>query len=130
MKRIDVAVAIISNEDGEYLVSRRLEHQHLGGLWEFPGGKLESGETVDQALVREIHEELGLQISASESLMVIEHDYPEKQVCLHVHKVSEYKGEPEGREGQALKWLASGQFIEQEFPEANRAIIRKLQFAS
>ncbi|MEJ2686491.1 MAG: Nudix family hydrolase [Gammaproteobacteria bacterium] len=124
---VHVAVAAIVNERDEVLVARRPQHVHQGGLWEFPGGKVEAGETVEQALAREIDEELGLQVTAARPLIRIEHRYPDKAVCLHVWRVDRWQGRPSGREGQPLEWVAARALDPARFPAANRAIVRALQ---
>lgn len=122
MKRLHVAVGVIYR-DGQVLIARRPDHLHKGGLWEFPGGKVETGESVTQALSRELHEELGIDIAASSPLLEISHDYPEKQVLLDVHLVTDFNGLPEGKEGQPLAWVSRQQLDDYAFPEANVAII-------
>lgn len=124
---VRVAVAAIVNERGEVLIARRPRHVHQGGLWEFPGGKVEAGETVEQALAREVEEELGLQVTAARPWIRIEHRYPDKAVCLHVWWVDRWRGQPGGREGQPLRWMAVQELNPEEFPAANRRIIRALQ---
>lgn len=128
-KRVHVAVGVIYNADGKILVAQRSVQQHLGGLWEFPGGKVESGESVNAALTRELHEELGIHVQAQSPLCKICHDYGDKSVLLDVWNVESFEGNPHGREGQPLRWLARQQLKPDEFPEANRAIIRALQLS-
>ena len=84
MKRVHVAAAVIRSTDGQVLISRRAEEQHQGGLWEFPGGKVEAGEQVEQALRRELQEELGIRVVRARPLIQVAHDYADKQVLLHV----------------------------------------------
>lgn len=124
---VDVAVAAIVNACGEVLVARRPQHVHQGGLWEFPGGKFESGESVEQALTREVSEELGVTVMSARPLIRIEHRYPDKFVRLHVWRVDRWQGSPSGREDQPLRWLAAEALDPEQFPAANRAIIRALQ---
>lgn len=100
----EVAVGIIVKEDGSYLLGQRPEGKPYAGYWEFPGGKLEAGESVFQALFRELKEELGIEIAASEPWKIIEHDYPHAYVRLHLHYVRRWQGEPKGLEKQALSW--------------------------
>ena len=100
----EVAVGIIVKEDGSYLLGQRPGGKPYAGYWEFPGGKLEAGESVFQALFRELKEELGIEIAASEPWKVIEHDYPHAYVRLHLHYVRRWQGEPKGLEEQALSW--------------------------
>jgi 8-oxo-dGTP diphosphatase len=124
---IRVAAAAIMDDCGRVLVSLRPKQVHQGGLWEFPGGKLEAGEQVQQALEREIHEELGIAIGACQPLIRIPHRYPDRSVVLDVWKVTAYSGEPVGREGQAIRWCSPDELNEADFPAANHAIIRALQ---
>ena len=126
-KRIHVAVGVIVDGRGHVLVARRAEQKHLGGLWEFPGGKLEPGENVQQALYRELKEELAIEVQQSQPLCQIEHNYPEKSVLLDVWIVTRFSGEPTGVEKQPLRWLPPAQLDPAVFPPANRLIIRRLQ---
>ena len=126
-KRVHVAVGVISDGMDKILISRRAEHLHQGGLWEFPGGKVEAGETVEDALRRELHEELAIEITNFEPLLTISHDYNDKSVLLDVWWISEFFGEPHGREGQPLRWAAIDELSGLEFPAANRAIIAAIQ---
>jgi 8-oxo-dGTP diphosphatase len=126
-KRVHVAVGVIRSRDGRILVARRSANQHLGGLWEFPGGKVEAGETVNQALARELHEELGIDVQAQSALCCIQHDYSDKSVLLDVWIVNAFSGTAQGKEGQPLRWLFPHELEHTDFPQANRAIIRALQ---
>ncbi len=127
MKRsIHVAVGIVLNNHNEVLIAKRPDSTHQGGLWEFPGGKVESGETVYDALVREFKEEVDINILSGESFMEIHHDYGDKQVFLDVLLCEEYSGEAIGLEGQEVKWVLLNHLGEFQFPVANRAIIEKL----
>ena len=126
-KRLQVAVAIILNNDEQVLIARRHAHQHQGDLWEFPGGKREADETRLQALQREIQEEVGLQVEQADPLMQIVHDYPGLQVELDVWLVTDFVGEATGKEGQPLQWCALADLKEKEFPAANVEIIERLQ---
>lgn len=120
---VHVAVGVIRNPRGEVLVSRRRAHVHQGGLWEFPGGKVEPGEGRWQALRRELREELDIEPDAGRPLIEITHTYPEYRVTLDVWTVHAFQGEPRGREGQALRWLSVERLQAEQFPAANRAII-------
>ncbi len=120
---IHVAVAVIQNAAGEVLISKRPAHLHQGGMWEFPGGKLEPGETLAQALKREIYEELGLEVKAHSPLICIIHHYPDRAVLLDVHRVTNFIGSPEGREGQLLRWLLPGQLKNHPLLPADRPIV-------
>lgn len=123
MKRIHVAAAVIRGADGRILIAKRAEEQHQGGLWEFPGGKVEADETVPQALARELEEELGIRPSAARPLIQVRHDYPDKQVLLDVWEVSAFSGEPHGAEGQPLAWVSPRQLDDYAFPAANAPIV-------
>ncbi|WP_439859576.1 Nudix family hydrolase [Pseudomonas sp. MBLB4136] len=123
MKRVHVAAAVIRAEDGRVLIARRPEDKHQGGLWEFPGGKVEAGEAVQVALARELEEELGIRPTLARPLIQVRHDYPDKQVLLDVWEVSAFSGEPHGAEGQPLAWVAPRQLGDYEFPAANRPIV-------
>ena len=124
MKRIHVAVAVIRRADGQILLAKRADQQHQGGLWEFPGGKVEAGESVIAALHRELQEELGIGVTAARPLIKVRHDYADKQVLLDVWEVSGFSGEPHGAEGQPLAWVSPRQLPEYEFPAANQPIVQ------
>lgn len=108
---VDVAVGVLVERDaegkeGRFLLTSRPEGKVYAGYWEFPGGKLEAGETVEQALRRELHEELGITIGAAHPWKVEMMDYPHARVRLHFCKVYEWQGEFEMREQQAMAWQA------------------------
>lgn len=102
----EVAVGVLVKEDGTFLLGQRPSGKPYSGYWEFPGGKLEPGETVEQALIRELREELGIEVQQSVRWRVLEHDYPHAYVRLYFCKVTAWQGEPHGREGQACSWQA------------------------
>ena len=128
VKDIHVAVAVIVR-DGRVLIARRPDHVHQGGLLEFPGGKVEPGESVQAALVREIAEETGLHVPADslQPVIGIRHDYGDKRVFLDVWETRAAEGEARGCEGQPVEWLAPEQLQDEDFPAANRPIIRALR---
>ncbi len=103
-KVTEVAVGVLVQPDGRFLLAQRPGGKPYEGYWEFPGGKLEPGETVEAALARELHEELGLDITECVRWHVLEHDYPHAYVRLHFCKVTAWRGDPVGREGQAFSW--------------------------
>nr|WP_254171002.1 Nudix family hydrolase [Pseudomonas putida] len=123
VKRIHVVAAVIRGVDGRILIARRADTQHQGGLWEFPGGKVEEGEAVEVALARELREELGIEVTRSRPLIKVSHDYPDKQVLLDVREVDAFTGEPHGAEGQPLAWVAPRDLGQYAFPEANTPIV-------
>ena len=126
MARVTVAVGLLIDEDGRVLVTRRAPDTHQGGLWEFPGGKVEAGESVETALVRELAEELGIRVEASEPFMTLDHDYADKQVRLDVRRVTRWQGEARGLEGQPLAWQLPPAMASWPFPEANAPILARL----
>lgn len=125
---LQVAVAVVRNGRGEILIAQRPLHAHQGGLWEFPGGKIERGETIQAALKRELHEEIGIVIEPERRLIEIQHDYGDKSVHLNVWLCA-YAGILEqslGLEGQAIRWLPVEQLAYYNFPRANQAILKAL----
>ncbi|MDX2348786.1 MAG: 8-oxo-dGTP diphosphatase MutT [Porticoccus sp.] len=130
MAPLHVAAAVIVGENGKILIARRPDHVHKGGLWEFPGGKVEEGEVVRVALARELEEELAISVIGAEPLLNIHHVYTEKTVLLDVWKVTKFSGDPRGNEGQAIAWVAVDQLEEYQFPEANQPIIDMLKSQS
>lgn len=123
MKRIHVAAAVIRGADGRVLIAKRPLDKHQGGLWEFPGGKVEADERVEAALARELLEELGIVVTAAQPLIQVRHDYPDKQVLLDVWEVQAFTGEPHGAEGQPLMWVTADQLTNYSFPAANQPIV-------
>ena len=127
MKVVHVAVGVLIDDGGRVLITRRASDAHQGGLWEFPGGKVEVGESVLEALDRELQEELGTAVLSSEPLLEIRHDYSDKSVLLDIHRVTEWRNEPRGLEGQPLAWVGIADLDAYEFPAANVAIVEKLK---
>ena len=124
---VHVAVGVIEDAQGRILIARRPEHLHQGGLWEFPGGKVAEGEDIITALRRELHEEIGIDVSQTCPLITIEHDYGDKQVLLDVHRVTAFSGEAHGKEGQPVKWVTLAELSEFNFPAANRGILNAIR---
>jgi 8-oxo-dGTP diphosphatase len=124
---IHVAAAAIFDKQQRVLITRRPDHVHQGGLWEFPGGKLEDGESVSEALARELEEEVGIRVQQSRPLIRIYHDYPDKSVLLDVWRVDVFEGIAHGREGQPCEWVEPERLREFSFPEANTPIVRAVQ---
>jgi len=120
---VHVAVGVIVNSAGEVLLAKRPEHVHQGGLWEFPGGKVEGDETVKQALARELAEELAILVKSCQPMICIQHHYGDKSVLLDVWKISGYEGTPIGNEGQVVRWVAKEQLPSYSFPAANAPIV-------
>lgn len=122
-----VVIGIILNASQQILIARRLAHQAKGGLWEFPGGKVESNETAFQALQRELSEEIGITVKQAEPWLKFEYQYPHAHVLLDVWLVKEFSGTAIGAEGQPINWVSTAELKEFEFPDGNRFIIEKLQ---
>ena len=124
---LHVAAAVVVNVSGEVLVALRSEDKHQGGLWEFPGGKLECGENVRAALQRELSEELGIEVEQARPLIRVHHDYPDRSVLLDVWRVEKFSGTAHGCEGQEIKWLMPEDLSSLSFPEANMPIVKAAQ---
>ncbi len=123
---VHVAVGVLLNDNHEVLIAMRPAESHQGGLWEFPGGKVEEGESVEYALNREFKEELGISVQACTPLIQIRHEYSDKLVMLDVWRIEKFSGIPQGREGQAIEWRALSKLRAVDFPKANDRIIREL----
>ena len=122
---IEVSAALIFR-GGKLLITQRHAGAHLGGLWEFPGGKREPDETFEQCLVREIREELGLEISVGELFEEIVHAYPEKSVRLKFFICDILSGEPQPLDCAAVKWVTKTELANYEFPAADAQLLEKL----
>lgn len=127
---LHVAAAVIENQVGEVLIARRHDHLHQGGLWEFPGGKVEQREDSFAALQRELREELGIAAETAHPLIRIPYCYPDRKVLLSVWRVTGFAGEPHGVEGQAIKWVNKERLKHYQFPAANQSIISAAQLPS
>ncbi len=121
---LHVAVGLVRDASRRVLIARRARDSHQGGRWEFPGGKVESGEDVRTALRRELHEEVGILPRRMLPLLRIPHAYPDKRVLLDVWEVTSFSGEAAGREGQPVRWVAADGLSAYTFPDANEAIVR------
>jgi 8-oxo-dGTP diphosphatase len=126
-KSVHVAVGVVKRNN-EIFISKRADHLHQGGFWEFPGGKVESGEGVQEALARELKEELAIdaRVDTMSSLILVEHDYGDKQVRLDTWVVHDFSGEPKGNEGQACQWVNIKDLVKYAFPEANKVILQAI----
>jgi len=127
MQRIDVAAAIIWNQSEDaLLLSKRRNDVHLGGLWEFPGGKIEAIETPEQALQRELFEELNIQADSLRFYRQIDYNYPDKAVSLKFYHAYNIQGEVSGKEGQEWRWVGLDDIHTYNFPAANQSIVDSL----
>jgi 8-oxo-dGTP diphosphatase len=121
-----VVIAIILNAEKQVLIAERMPHQVKAGYWEFPGGKVNAGETAFQALQREIFEELGVQITLAEPWLQFDFQYPHGHVLLDTWLVKSFTGEPCGAEGQPIQWVSLSDLSRFQFPEGNQLIIERL----
>jgi 8-oxo-dGTP diphosphatase len=125
-----VVAAVIVNRSQQVLLAKRPLDRHQGGLWEFPGGKVEHSEDARTALARELHEELGIVVQDARPLIKVCHEYPDKSVLLDVWRVSGFGGEPHGREGQPIEWVSQQELPDRDFPAANRPIVTAARLPS
>lgn len=125
---LHVVVGLVFNEKNDILIALRPPHVVQPGIWEFPGGKVEANETLENALIREFHEEIGITITRAEFFQIIEKQYTEKNVLLilHVFRVVEFDGTPHGRENQEIRWVPIHALNQYRFPDANAEIVRIL----
>jgi mutator protein MutT len=126
---VEVSAALIF-QNGRLLITQRPAKSHLGGLWEFPGGKREAGETFEQCLVREIREELGVEITTGKLFAEVAHDYPEKSVRLKFFLCRLLAGEPQPIDCAAVKWVTPPELAEFEFPAADAQLLQTLNAAA
>ena len=126
MQAIEVSAALIFR-GGKLLITQRHAKAHLGGKWEFPGGKREAAETFEEALVREIREELGVQIEVGELFEEISHTYPERSVHLKFFVCKLISGEPQPLDCAAVKWIGKAGLDAHEFPAADARLLEKLK---
>lgn len=125
-RHLEVICGIIQDGAGRLLVALRDFEAEQGGLWEFPGGKLEFGEALERGLSRELYEELNIEVLEAAPWMQINHEYSLYHITLHVWKVIRYSGEPMGNEGQFVQWVDQNALNKLEFPSANRSVVAAL----
>lgn len=123
MPAVHVAVGVV-HANGKILITRRADAAHQGGLWEFPGGKLEPSESVFAALQRELHEEVGIEVTDARPLIKVDYHYPDIRVLLDVWQVTAFNGTATPHEGQPLRWISPQQLQDYQFPAANQPIIK------
>ncbi len=125
-KKLEVAAAVIV-EKGKYLITKRLKTSHLGHCWEFPGGKIELGETIEACAVRECEEEVGIEVKPRRILKDLWYSYPEVEVHVHFVLCEMISGTPKPIECEEARWITPAEFSEYEFPAADIKIIEELQ---
>jgi len=126
MNKIRVAVAVVINSDNKVLIAKRHQHLHQGGKWEFPGGKVEKDESAQDALIRELKEEVDLNIHDSIPMMFLDYDYGDKFVSLDVWVVKSFDGDARGAEQQEIRWVDIALLNAFNFPAANQPIVDSL----
>ena len=124
---IHVVAGVLRDKQGNILLAQRQVDKHLGGLWEFPGGKCEANESAVDALTRELQEEIGIAEIHSRPLIKVRHDYGDKKIFLDVYLVTDWQGEPVGKEGQPLAWVSLKEMERYDMPAADEPIIKALK---
>ncbi|WP_300000022.1 8-oxo-dGTP diphosphatase MutT [uncultured Cedecea sp.] len=127
MKKLRIAAGIIQNAQGNIFITQRTADMHMADKWEFPGGKLEAGETAAQALVRELQEEIGIDATEFQPFETVEYSLPDRHLILSFFLVREWTGDPWGKEGQPGRWVKPSELIAEQFPPANVSVIEKLR---
>ena len=129
LKAVHVVAAVIwhPRHPETILITQRPADKHLGGYWELPGGKKEASETPTEALGRELHEEVGIEVLDCKPLLQVTHDYPDKRIFLDVWQVLQFSGEAEARENQAMVWASVTELDNYEFPEADLPVLNALR---
>jgi 8-oxo-dGTP diphosphatase len=122
-----IGVGVLWNAQQQILIDRRRPEGTMGGLWEFPGGKLEPGETVEQCIKRELMEELGIEVEVGDRLITIEHDYSHLRVTLTVHHCRYSSGVPQPIECEEIRWVTLDEIEQYNFPAANVQIIAAIK---
>ena len=126
MKILQISVGIIRNTAGEIYITQRAADAHMAHKWEFPGGKIEAGETPQDAVIRELQEEVGISATSLHQFDKLEYQFPDRHITLWFWLVDGWEGEPWGKEGQPGRWIAQQDLVADEFPPANAPIIEKL----
>lgn len=126
MKAIDVSAALVFR-DSKLLITQRHPEDHLGGLWEFPGGKREPDETFEACLARELKEELGIEVAVGNLVESLTHAYPEKTVHLRFFRCGWLRGEPQAIDCAGFRWVTAQELADYEFPAADARLLEKLK---
>ncbi|WKY58470.1 8-oxo-dGTP diphosphatase MutT [Vibrio sp. SNU_ST1] len=127
MKRIHIVAGIIFNQDkSQVFITKRPDDKHKGGFWEFPGGKVEVGETIEQAMTRELDEEIGIKVTEQSLFEHLEFDYTDKSLKFDFILITDFEEQPYGKEGQQGEWVALESLNQYAFPEANVPILERV----
>ncbi len=127
MKRIHIVAGIIFNQDkSQVFITKRPDDKHKGGFWEFPGGKVEEGETIEQAMTRELDEEIGIKVTEQSLFEHLEFDYTDKSLKFDFILVTDFEEQPYGKEGQQGEWVRLESLNQYAFPEANVPILERV----
>ncbi|MGF1801699.1 8-oxo-dGTP diphosphatase MutT [Vibrio gigantis] len=127
MKRIHIVAGIIFNQDkSQVFITKRPDDKHKGGFWEFPGGKVEAGETIEQAMTRELDEEIGIKVTEQSLFEHLEFDYSDKSLKFDFILVTDFEQQPYGKEGQQGEWVSLESLSQYAFPEANVPILERV----
>lgn len=129
MKKLQISAGIIRNQQGYIYITQRAADAHMANKWEFPGGKIETGETPEQALVRELQEEIGINAVEYQLFDTVQYEFPDRHISLWFYLVEGWEGEPWGKEGQPGRWVKQAELVADEFPPANVPIVDKLTAA-
>jgi len=127
MKKLQIAVGIIRNADNAIFITRRAVDAHMANKWEFPGGKIETGETPEQALIRELQEEVGILAQEPALFETLEYTFPDRHISLWFYIVDKWQGDPWGKEGQPGEWVAVSALEAAAFPPANEPVVARLK---
>jgi len=130
MKHFDVAAGILCDDAGRVLIAERRCDGPFNGLWEFPGGKIVAGETASDALLRELAEELGIEVTAYSTFMNLRHEYDDRIVTIEFFMVRDWNREPVGREGQALRWVPKSELDSSELLPADVPVVEAIRTLS
>ena len=124
---VEVVAALVQDEKGRYLITQRRKGSHLAGLWEFPGGKREADESLEEALRRELAEELSARFAVGQRVETVRWEYPERTIVIHFYRCRLESGTIEPREDQAMAWVAPDRLSDFDFPPADRDVIARLR---
>ncbi|MGO2160302.1 MAG: 8-oxo-dGTP diphosphatase MutT [Vibrio toranzoniae] len=127
MKRIHIVAGIVFNQDkSQVFITKRPDDKHKGGFWEFPGGKVEADETIEQAMTRELDEEIGIKVTEQSLFEHLEFDYTDKSLKFDFILVTDFEEQPYGKEGQQGEWVSLESLNQYVFPEANVPILERV----